>query len=1099
MPSITLKIPTLVQNVNLEEKPHYYLRPLFLSYPITTHRRYESAISTFQKEIKQLFKGYELTRESSNQLFWYLFKPEISYHQYELDFNIGNQHINGLFGTAQFELKNQNFITLPLLNNFMYISKSGKKRDDIATEVSNVVQHLLKEIKQEQQDEFIPELYFSGKREFITNIEVKVNINHGPFFQDQNINNWFFSRLKPNTDFDGAMEIDKVGRSLNSLYPSELNRAFYREDLVEKLYQLLFNQENTPIAVIGAEGIGKHTVIHEVVYRYMEKFEDSSGIPYQQIWHLDPTRVISGMSIVGMWQKRFESIIAYVRNPDPNGKVEDRILVDNPIALLNIGRSAQNNMTLSDVLKPYLEKRQLQLTLIGTTEEWKVLQEKDRRFSDLFQVIRLEEPDMELATKMILKQRRLLEIQNDTVFTTQAIHQLFTIHFNYLKNKALPGSIMKLMKQLAVKYRFQQVDSPEVRHEFETFSGLEQRIFDNTITLEPGEVHDQLNSELIGQPQAVDALSSVVHLIKSRLTDPSKPFGSFLFIGPTGVGKTQAAKILAKYLMGHEKHLLRFDMNEYLDEYAIHRLIGDQFNPEGQLTGQVRYHPFAVILFDEIEKAHPKIHDLLLQVLDDGRLTDSLGRTTDFSNTIIIMTSNLGAEAVDSKVGFQADQVEESAIYQKEVRKSFRPEFINRIDQIVIFRSLELNHILKIARLQIKELLQRDGFVRRTTILNISKEALEWVAKRGYDSKMGGRALKRQIEINLTTLSAEQLIATNSENPIIFNIHYQDNQLVPEIQTLDFIETERSNNWIPNIPDVNAGKRFYGKLLREIEKLQFRIEQFEGRDQDDDAMVDVSKEIGDWQYFDFKNKVTELKEEIRNKMLGFNDKIVFQAPAIPLRLKRAHLTQRNTNSTKGVRENFKDQLFQKEALKQIRESYQFGREQFDNIKSEFIGNFLNVAFLKLNAKGVLAHKVDNVLLQFESCITGMGQWEVLFLMDKYGAFFKELDLPHTVNKEEQQINVEGHGLYELINGEQGIHLFYNALQSPIPIRLKVTDLHRHTHKQTDLKVIRIYDGASTLTDLRTGLSNTAHLNLNEFKFLLYAGINEKLRKEIKDF
>jgi len=199
----------------MEDKSHYYLRPLFLSYPITTHRRYESAISTFQKEIKQLFKGYELNRETSTQLLWYLFNPKIEYKKYALDFTIGSQYISGLFGAAHFELNGKQIISLPLLNNYMFITSAGKK--ELAPIVKKVIEKLLKNIKQEQVDDFIPEIYYSGKREFVTRVEVNVNINHGPFFMEQSQENWFFSRMKPNTDFDGAMEIEKVGLSINGL------------------------------------------------------------------------------------------------------------------------------------------------------------------------------------------------------------------------------------------------------------------------------------------------------------------------------------------------------------------------------------------------------------------------------------------------------------------------------------------------------------------------------------------------------------------------------------------------------------------------------------------------------------------------------------------------------------------------------------------------------------------------------------------------------------------------------------------------------------------------------------------------------------------
>ena len=1090
MTSIRLKIPTLVQHLKVDDYPQYYLRPVFLSYPVATHRRYENAVNTYRKEVKQLFRGYEFSKETANQLLWYVFNPEIEYQQYALSTHIGNQHVNGLFGTISFALKGHQIIGLPLLNNFMFMANPEQ---DLQASIERVIEKLLKKLKKEQQEDFTPDLYYSDKREFLTKIEVDVTFKQGHFkFHRQN-DFFFFSRLAPTHEFDGANEVERVGQNLNDLYPNELQRAFYREPLFDKLNQLLFQEENPSLVLLGNEGVGKHTLIHEVVWRRMNQKQPDEIIP--SIWHLDPTRVISGMSIVGKWQKRFEAIIGFIIKKDQKGKSQDRMLIDNPVALLRIGKSAQNNMTLSDVLKPYLEKRQLQLTILATPDEWKKVQEKDRRFSDLFQVIRIQEPNLETATKMVIKQRQLLEIEHDTVITMHAIYQLFAIHRQYFAHHALPGGVMKLMKQLAVKYRFQMVDAPEVREAFKALSGLEQRIFDPGERLDQDEVKNHLSRELIGQQTAVDALANVIHLIKARLTTPNKPKGSFLFIGPTGVGKTQAVKVMAKYLMNDDQHLLRYDMNEYLDEYAVHRLIGDEFNPEGQLTGKVRYHPFSIILLDEIEKAHPKVHNLLLQLLDDGRLTDSLGRTTDFSNTIIIMTSNIGAAAVDRQVGFHLRADAQNAIYQKEVEQFFRPELINRIDQIVVFQSLELDHILRIARLQIKELLQRDGFVRRTTILNISKDALEWVARRGYDQKMGGRALRRQIEKDLTTLSADQLIATKTDTPIIFNINYKEEQLIPSIQALEFINPIPEDELLPPMPEIDKGKSFYGKLLRATDHMLNELKTAQNNGLAADENIAILGNM-DWRYYNFQDKLIVLKEFLQHKVLSFREHLAMSPPAIPLRLKQGHFTQKSSNSTRGYRENIKDQLFQKEALKEIREAFQFGQAQFDQFNADLIHIYLKVAFSQLGTQAVLSNRFDEIEIQFQSLITGMGQWEIHFLMDQYEFLFKEMDINYSLNRKHQRINVEGHALFHMLYGEMGIHLFYATHQSPLPIQLTLRNLNQAPEPKPLMQVIRVYDGGRTLTDLRTGFSNNADLNVNEFQVLLFAGIRKSIREEL---
>ncbi len=1093
MPNITLTVPTIVQTALIDDHLHYHLRPLFFNHPVATHRRYDRAVAIFKRELKHYFRGYVLNRENSHHLFWYLFNPKVTYTTFPLSLIVKKQNISGRFGAASFQVQEKTFVALPAFHNFVFLAEGKLKgKGALQSQAENVIKNLLKLYKEEDGSDFDEERYFSDKRTFVSTIEQTVNVGFDKYKFEQVEYQWFFSAVGGTQEFDGSMELEKTGIDLNAKYPEELQRAYYQDDLVSQLYQIIYKKENTPIVLIGGEGYGKHTVIEEVVFRYLSDFYGKIKGRKQHLWHLNPNRVISGMSIVGMWEKRFESILKFVMKPLTKASNSDILLVDNPVALFRIGKSASNSLTLGNVLKPYLEKRQLQLVLLASPEEWKVVQEQDRGFSDLFQIIRLKEPNREKAVKIALHLRKQLEVENDCRINIQAINQMFAIHRNYLKNKALPGAVVKMMSQLATKYRYKTIDATEVREEFQFYSGLKEKIFDESSVFEKGEVKKMMESELVGQPKVIDSLVEVVHSIKSKLNDKTKPIASFMFIGPTGVGKTQAAKVLCKYLMGSEKPLMRFDMNEYIDIGGLERLIGDYYNPEGQLTGKVRYQPFGVLLFDEIEKAHPKIHDLLLQVLDDGRLTDSLGRTVDFSNTIVIMTSNVGAREASTQLGFGTAKRDEGAVYRKAVEKKFRPEFINRIDRIVIFNPLAIEHILGIARLQIKELLKRDGFVRRTTILNISQEALEWVAKRGYDERMGGRALKRQIERDLTTLSAQQLISTYSESPIFFDILLEDNRLVPKITPLRFVDP-LENNWIPELPDETKGKSFYSRLLNELESLERKIVQLEDYEEEEESgMIVIGNDQGEnlnWQHYDFKNKVAEAKEKLNTIRLGFRDRYFREGPAIPLRLKGGNLVGSNDLSVKGIRENYKDRLFQEEALKEIRETYQYAPAQFDSLKTEFIKNFLDVAFLKVFSKGFLKGNSEKISIQFKSFITSQGEEQIQFLIELYCSLLEKLEIQYEVLKDQQIINSEGYSLYELLGGEEGLHLFYLAHQNPLPIQLKLIQNNRELDPV--FEVIRIYDGTNTLTDLRTGFSNDVNITPEEFKLLLFAGIQSK--------
>jgi len=1099
MSFVNFNIPVFVQNRKLNKQSQFVLRPLFLTHPVVNARRFEQSVTHFKKEIRRNLNNYQVDSKSIDHLLWYLFNPSLEYHRLDLTIPYGKSSLRGTFSVAVFELKDFVFGCLPAFQNHLFMVEKGRKgKINLEESTSDVIEVLFEDLHNELGSEFIPADYFSDHREFITNIQISLNIRSGGFSFEEEKLPGFFQRMQQSSDFDGAIEIEKVGENLNNRYPEDLKRSYFRDDLVERLSTIIYQKENIPIVLIGPEGIGKQTTIHETVFQYLKSKEEGKKQKeelFAKFWQIDPTRVISGMSIIGWWEKRLESIIKFVRTKK-KGEA-DKLLFTNVVGLIRIGKSGSNDLAMSDVLRSYLEKRQLQVILTATPAEWKIVQEKDRRFSDLFQIIRMEEPGLKTAARMVLQQRKHLEIEQGCTFTIQAINQIFNFQRNYLKRKALPGSVMKMMNQLAAKYRFQYIDAPEVKSEFESISGLNENIFDPSFIFEKEAVRNNISSRLVGQVTAVDALTDTIHLLKAKLNNPDKPVSSFLFIGPTGVGKTQAAKELCNYMMGSEDALLRFDMNEYIDAGAPSRLIGDYYNPEGQLTGKVRYRPFGVLLLDEIEKAHPKVHDLLLQVLDDGRLTDSLGRTIDFSNTIIIMTSNIGAADVAKKLGFDKNNRDDSGIYRKAVENFFRPEFINRIDRIVIFNQLARKHILNIAKLQIRELLRRDGFVRRTTILNITKDALEWVAHRGYNAKMGGRALKRQIEKDLTSLSAEQLIKTKSDHPIILEIFLQKEKLIPVIYPLEF-EQEIPKGWIPELPDVAQGKGFYNQLIRRVESIERKVNKLEERQNfDQDDVIVIGNEAGEnlnWQYYDFKERITSIKQSLKTLSLGFKDRYFKEGPAIPLRLKSGNFFPRNDLGwEKHMRTNTKDRLFQLEALQEINDSYRYSAAQFDSIQTEFINSYLDVSFLEISSKGFLKDINDQITLSFKSYVEGQGELEIKYLKKIYTTLFKALDLSFEYEKKNHAFHIEGHGVFELLKNEIGIHLFYVSYSTPIPIGVNILRKGKRTSRLPKNKVIRLYDQNSTLTDLRSGFTNAISISPSEFKLLVLAGIQSQRR------
>ena len=442
MASVPLSIPVLVQNIKVNEQWQYYIRPLFFQYPVATHRRYESAIQNFKAAVRDYFKGYKLQRNSLDNLLWYKFNPTHKHLTPRFQFFSGkSQYVDGKFSLVHFQLQDTHFVCLPGFRSYTFIADATNlKKSGIAAQTQEVIEKLLRSYKkQNNTNNWEMDSHYATSGEFITTIELSVNIEMGKFGFEGMDDSWFYAFFSGSKDFVGANEIEQVGTDLNEHYPIDLKRAFYREEQVSQLYNIIYHIDNTPIVLVGPEGVGKHSLIHEAIYRYLQSLEDKDmpNVERQKVWAIDPTRIIAGMSVVGMWQKRFEAILGFVRDRlkefKRTKKQTDKILFDNPVALLRIGKSSQNSMTLSDVLKPYLENRSLQVIMIATNDEWKIVQEKDRRFADLFQVIRVAEPKPDVAMRMVLELRKQLELNNNCMITVPAIRQLFDIHRNYFK------------------------------------------------------------------------------------------------------------------------------------------------------------------------------------------------------------------------------------------------------------------------------------------------------------------------------------------------------------------------------------------------------------------------------------------------------------------------------------------------------------------------------------------------------------------------------------------------------------------------------------------------------------------------------------------
>ncbi len=564
---------------------------------------------------------------------------------------------------------------------------------------------------------------------------------------------------------DGAVELDRTGLRLD-LAPGT-GRAHGRDVLVQDLRERLIDDVRRPILVVGPGGAGKSSVIADAV-------RHQPGQPHRPAWLLAPGRLISGMSVVGQWEARVEAICRHAQ-------AHDQILVvDDLIGLFRAGVSASGNLGIAAVLKSWLADSRIRLVVEATWEVFHAAQELDRGFTDLFQVITVA-PLGETAAANALA-RLAIDLETDAATTLpvqilpDALRQALALARRYHGDRALPGPAADLVRRAATSGG--AVSRATVLAQFSAASGIPLHLADAAIALDRAMLAQQLRRHLIGQDAAVDALTDALVLAKAGLNDPARPLGTFLFTGPTGAGKTQAARALARVLFGSDERLLRIDLNEYAGADAVERLAGSLHRPDGVLTSAIRRQPFAVVLLDEIEKADAGVHDLLLQVLGEARLTDALGRTASFANAVLILTSNLGArEAEAASLAFGASAATAADRYRGAIQGFFRPEFVARLDRVVPFTPLTADGLAAVAGLVLGEVAGRSGLLRRRWRLDAPAPVRHWLGRRAAQAGIGGRALRHLVdELVLRPLSAA-IAASGSTIPSQVRLAVVDDQV----------------------------------------------------------------------------------------------------------------------------------------------------------------------------------------------------------------------------------------------------------------------------------------------------------------------------------
>lgn len=640
--------------------------------------------------------------------------------------------------------------------------------------------------------------------------------------------------------------LDSLARDLTvSAREGRLDPVIGRSKEIQRVIEVLSRRTKNNPVLIGEPGVGK-TAIAEGLAQQIVNNEVPEILRDKRVMTLDMGTVVAGTKYRGEFEDRLKKVMDEIRQA---GNII--LFIDELHTLIGAG-GAEGAIDASNILKPSLARGELQCIGATTIDEYRKYIEKDAALERRFQPIQVDQPSVEESIQILQGLRDRYEAHHRVSISDQSIIEAVKLSDRYITDRFLPDKAIDVIDEAGSKVRLRSFTTPpnlkelelkleEVRkekdaavqsQEFEKAASLrdsEQRLREqledtkrqwkekqgkenSEVTVEDianvvsswtnipvtklaqTEADKLLNMEsvlherVIGQEEAVVAVSKAVRRARAGLKDPKRPIGSFIFLGPTGVGKTELARALAETIFGDEDAMIRIDMSEYMEKHATSRLVGAPpgyvgYDEGGQLTEKVRRKPYSVILLDEIEKAHPDVFNILLQVLEDGRLTDSKGRTVDFRNTLVIMTSNVGASALKTNkyVGFNINDGEKDYKDMKgkvleELKKAFRPEFLNRIDETIVFHSLEKKHIKEIVHLMVNSLTKR--LKEQEIELELSDAAIDKISDEGFDAEYGARPLRRAIQKQVEDRLSEELLKGNVEKGRKVILDVKDNEYV---------------------------------------------------------------------------------------------------------------------------------------------------------------------------------------------------------------------------------------------------------------------------------------------------------------------------------
>ena len=610
--------------------------------------------------------------------------------------------------------------------------------------------------------------------------------------------------------------LDQFGRNLTKLAADgKLDPVVGRETEIERIMQILSRRTKNNPVLVGEPGVGKTAVVEGLASR-ITKGEVPELLKNKQIYTLDLAALVAGSKYRGEFEERLKKVMKEITQ-----RGDIILFIDELHNLVGAG-AAEGAIDAASILKPALARGELQTVGATTLDEYRKYLERDSALERRFQQIRVDQPTTEETVQILKGLRDRYEQHHKVQISDEALEAAAELADRYISDRFLPDKAIDLIDEAASRMRIKSMSSPPVYRELEDEiaetrrqkeAAIEAQEFEKAANLrdqerqltnkkreleeqwqsgESGErpsigeeeiadivsmwtgipvfklteaetqklmrMEDELHKRVIGQHAAIETISKAIRRSRAGLKDPKRPTGSFIFLGPSGVGKTELARTLAEFLFGDEEAMIRIDMSEYMEKHSVSRLVGSPpgyigYDEGGQLTEAVRRKPYCVLLLDEIEKAHPDVFNILLQILEDGRLTDAQGRTVDFRHAIVIMTSNIGAAQIakNTGLGFSISTDETGVTYDEmktnimgELKKVFRPEFLNRIDDVIVFHKLTKDEIREIVELLLKRI--REAMAERELSLNLSEDAKDLLVEKGWDPSMGARPLRRAIQ-----------------------------------------------------------------------------------------------------------------------------------------------------------------------------------------------------------------------------------------------------------------------------------------------------------------------------------------------------------------